>query len=46
MYYTDTLLRYHVTEQELSEAYTSKFRKNMGRNYTEEYKELYHHGQS
>lgn len=46
MYYTDTLLRYHVTGQELSEAYTSKFRKNMGRNYTEEYKELYHHGQS
>ena len=45
MYYTDTLLRYHVTADEISEAYTHKFQRNMGRNYTEEYKELYHNGQ-
>ena len=45
MYYTDTLLRYHVTAGEISEAYARKFKRNMGRNYTEEYKELYHNGQ-
>ena len=44
MYYTDTLLRYHVTEQEISEAYSRKLEKNMGRNYSKEYKELYHNG--
>ena len=45
MYYTDTLLRYHVTADELSDAYARKFQKNMGRNYTQEYKELYNNGQ-
>lgn len=44
MYYTDTLLRYHVTAEEISEAYVKKHQRNMGRNYTEEYKELYHNG--
>ena len=44
MYYTDTLLRYHVTADEISEAYARKFSRNMGRNYTEAYKELYHNG--
>lgn len=44
MYYMDTLLRYHVTPEELSEAYVKKHLRNMGRDYTEEYKELYHNG--
>lgn len=44
MYYTDTLLRYHVTPEEISEAYVKKHLRNMGRDYTEEYKELYHNG--
>lgn len=41
MYYTDTLLRYHITAEEISEAYTRKYAKNMGRDYTAEYKEKY-----
>jgi len=44
MYYTDTLLRYHVTPEEISEAYVKKHSRNMGRNYTKEYEELYHNG--
>lgn len=44
MYYTDTLLRYHVTPEEISEAYVKKHSHNMGRNYTKEYEELYHNG--
>lgn len=44
MYYMDTLLRYHVTPEEISEAYAKKHARNMGRDYTEEYKELYHNG--
>ncbi len=42
MYYTDVLLCYHITPEEISQAYARKFNKNMGRNYTAEYKELYH----
>lgn len=42
MYYTDTLLRYHISENEISEAYIKKQGKNMGRDYTAEYKEKYH----
>lgn len=34
-----------ITADELSNAYSTKFRKNIGRNYTQEYKELYHNGQ-
>ncbi len=41
MYYIDVLLCYHVTPEEFSEGYLNKHRRNMGRNYTEEYKELY-----
>lgn len=41
MYYHDVLLRYHVTAEEISEAYVKKHEKNMGRNYTGEYKEQY-----
>ena len=44
MYYMDTLLRYHVTPEEISEAYIRKHKRNMGRNYTHEYEELYHNG--
>ena len=42
MYYTDTLLRYHITAEEISEAYAAKHEKNMGRDFTKEYKEKYH----
>lgn len=44
MYYHDILLRFHVTPEEISAAYLKKHHQNMGRNYTEEYKELYHNG--
>ena len=44
MYYNDILLRFHVTAEELSEAYVRKHAHNMGRNYTQEYEELYHNG--
>ncbi len=37
MYLTDTLLRYKVTPEEISNAYVEKYRKNIGRNYSEEY---------
>lgn len=42
MYYNDILLRFHVSAQELSEAYIRKHEQNMGRDYTNEYEELYH----
>ena len=42
MYYTDTLLRYHITADEISEAYAKKHAKNMSRDFTGEYKEKYH----
>jgi len=44
MYYHEILLRFHITPEEISQAYVQKHLRNMGRNYTEEYKELYHHG--
>lgn len=44
MYYHDILLRFHVTPEEISEAYIKKHLKNTGRDYSEEYKELYHNG--
>lgn len=37
MYLTDTLLRYKVTPEEISHAYVEKYRKNIGRNFSEEY---------
>ena len=42
MYYTDALLRFQVTSEEISEAYIKKHERNMGRNYSREYKEKYH----
>lgn len=44
MYYHDILLRFHITPEEISQAYLKKHFKNMDRDYTEEYKELYHNG--
>lgn len=44
MYYQEVLLRFHVTPEEISEAYFRKHARNMGRDYTREYKEAYHHG--
>lgn len=41
MYYNDILLRYHVTSDEISQAYREKHHRNMGRNYTSEYEEKY-----
>ena len=41
MYYADVLLRYHVTPEEFTEAYLKKHNRNMGRDFTNEYKELY-----
>ena len=42
MYYTDILLRYHVTAEEIADAYLKKHCRNMGRDFTGEYKEKYH----
>lgn len=42
MYYMDTLLRYHISADEISQAYQQKHNRNISRDYTEEYKEKYH----
>ena len=44
MYCSDVLLRYYVTPEEISEAYVRKHHRNMGRDYTREYEELYYNG--
>lgn len=41
MYYHDVLLRYHVTPEEISLAFTRKHDLDMHRNYAQEYKEQY-----
>lgn len=41
MYYNDVLLRYHVSAEEISQAYQKKHDRNMGRDYAGEYKEKY-----
>lgn len=41
MYFNDTLLRYGITAEELSEAYVRKHAKNMGRDYEAEYLHKY-----
>ena len=41
MYYHDILLRYHVTPEEISEAYLKKHGKDMRRDYKAEYEEKY-----
>ena len=42
MYYHDILLRFHVTAEEISEAYAKKHGIDMQRKYESEYKEKYH----
>lgn len=42
MYYHDVLLRYHVSSQEISEAFLKKHHVDLNRDYSKEYKELYH----
>lgn len=42
MYYNDILLRYHVTAEEISEAYCQKHSHDMNRDYQKEYEEKYH----
>ncbi len=42
MYYNDTLLRYHVSAEEISAAYLSKHKRNIGRDYAKEYEDKYH----
>lgn len=41
MYFTEILLCYGITPEEFSSAYIAKHRRNMGRNYTEEYETMY-----
>lgn len=41
MYYFDTLLRYGVTPEEISNAYIAKHNKNMGRDFQLEYQKQY-----
>ena len=41
MYYHDVLLRFHVTPEEISDAYLLKHGYDMNRNYTKEYEEQY-----
>lgn len=41
MYYHDVLLRFHITPEEISEAYAKKHSYDMDRNYSAEYKEKY-----
>ena len=41
MYFNDILLRYSVSPKEISEAYVSKHSRNMGRNFSDEYKNMY-----
>lgn len=41
MYYNDVLLRYHITPEEISQAYAKKHGYDMTRDYTKEYKEQF-----
>lgn len=41
MYFTEVLLCYGITPDELSTAYIEKFERNMGRNYTAECRDKY-----
>ncbi len=41
MYFTETLLRYGITPEEISDAYIQKHNRNMNRNYSAEYKNMY-----
>ncbi len=41
MYYNDVLLRFHVSPEEISNAYLRKHERNMHRDFAKEYKEKY-----
>lgn len=41
MYFSEVLLCYGISPEELSSAYVEKFQRNMGRNYIAEYKDKY-----
>lgn len=41
MYYHDVLLRFHVTPEEISEAFLKKHSYDMSRDYTKEYEDQY-----
>lgn len=41
MYYHEILIRFHVSPEEISEAYVKKHNQNMGRDYSGEYAKLY-----
>lgn len=41
MYYIDTLLRFHVTPEEISEAFARKHGYDMDRNYEKEYEDKF-----
>lgn len=41
MYFTDTLIRYQVTPEEIGKAYVKKHLQNKGRHYLEEYAHLF-----
>ncbi len=41
MYYVDTLLRYGISADEISDAYLKKHTQDMGRNYDEEYRKKF-----
>ncbi len=45
MYYNDVLLCYGITPEELSHAYLAKHSRNLHRNYTKEYGEMYSNGE-
>lgn len=40
MYFSDVLNRFHISAEEFSKIYMKKFETNMGRNYTEQYKNI------
>lgn len=41
MYFTEVLLCYGISPEEISDAYIEKFQRNMGRNYVAEYRDKY-----
>ena len=45
MYHMEILLRFHVTADEISQAYQKKHDHNVGRNYKKQYEELLHDGE-
>lgn len=44
MYYNEVLLRFHVTPEEISQAYLDKNNRNKQRNYKKQYEEMLQNG--